>query len=463
MGGNQPYLCWGVAAFLLLGATTSLAKSNQDQEASAKLANTLMRVGSSLEMKESKYPESKGGGKDFNANDGNSFMSTTTYHSNVWDYCEQWIGPTRCNRWLDPYVSPHGKDGDRSPLEGVVWEEYQALRPKGIVDGNTGQYAIWKVQTKGGSVIDAQGRLDRDQLAEFKLLPGVAAKAGKIGSDTATREINNSFEPGEREQNTMPNMESLRLMASRWTKMFRNRLVSNLGEMRVADRPIEVGLGEDKPNCDAYLAALRTEQDRFRLEQRLDPQAKQAYETQQLGLERRYALCQQMRQQSIYAVNPKAQGNAIAEAGPDGERIDKWRTRVNIAAIDFVGINPNALPKPGDQQVKEDEYSQELTEYEAGGNETGKKYLTNAQQLQQYNQQLVAAAQGMKAVVARAPNFIKDTSAEILSNQIGIGDKNMVQLNSLTREMKEELAGTSYPRTEAAENNLETRPSDLAQ
>jgi len=446
---------------VFLVGSASFAKSSSDKEGDKKLADKLLKLSQSLDMKESKYPDSKGGGKDFNANDGNSFTSNTTYHTKVWSTCENWIGPTQCQRWIDPYVSEHGKDGDRSPLEGAVWEEYVGKRGG---QGQGGQYAIWQVASKGGRIVDVDGQLDRTQLARFKLLPQVERKVAQVGKDTAQRQINLTIEDEDKGENTMPNMESLRMMASRWTKMFRNRLVSNIGELRAADKPIEFALSEEAADCDQYLAKMRQEQDRFRLEERLDKQGRQQIETRQLNLERRYALCQQMRQADVYAVNPSVIGNQVLETGPQGEQIDKWRSRVNIALIDAVGIDVDSVPKPNDQQIEEDEIKQEMSEFGAGGFEGGVKRKTNAEQLAGYNEALEEAARGMKEVAARNSN-IKDTSDDILKYRIAKGTRNMVEINSLTNEMRSTLADTGMPRINendrGPEVDLERKPGEL--
>lgn len=446
---------------LILISALSFAKSAQDKEGDKKLSEKLLKLSQSLDMKETRYPDSKGGGKDFNANDGNSFTSNTTYHTKVWSTCENWLGPTQCQRWIDPYVSEHGKDGDRSPLEGAVWEEYQGKRGG---QGNGGQYAIWEVASKGGRILDVDGKLDRTQLAKFKLLPQVERKVAQVGRDTATRQINLTMEDSDKEQETMPNMESLRMMASRWTKMFRNRLVSNIGELRANDRPIEFGLSEEAADCDQYLAAMRAEGDRFRLEERLDKQGRQQIETRQLNLERRYNLCQQMRQKDVYAVNPTVIGNEVLETGPQNEQIDKWRSRVNIALIDYVGIDVNSVPKPGDQQIEEDEIKQEMSEFGAGGLEGGSKRVSNGEQLDGYNQALEDAAAGMRKVAARV-STIKDTSDDILKYKIARGTRNAVDINSLTNEMRTTLEDTGMPRVNdndrGPETDLERKPSEL--
>lgn len=452
---------FGVLGLILFVCLPVLARSREDREGAKQLAQKLLKLSQSLDMKESTYEDSKGGGKDFNDNDGNSFTSYTTYHSYVWDYCEEWVGPQNCRRWLDPYVSSHGQDGDRSPLEGAIWDEYSARRPRGPVQGNAGQYAIWQVRSRDGNITEPRtNRLNREQLAEFKLLPDVAAKAAFIGDRTAVSQIRRTFDNGENDESLMPNMESLRLMASRWTKMFRNRLVANLSEMRAADEPVEFGLGEDKPDCDRYLLALREEMDQFNREVRLNPQKQQAFITRQTQLERRYDLCQKLRQTDAYAINPKVQGDTIVETSPENERIDKWRTRVNIAAIDFVGIDPNSLPKPNDQVVSEEEASQEVNEFASGGDVVGARRKTNAQQLQEYNQALEEAAAGFKEVAARSAQ-IRDNSAQTLKYRVKPGTVNMVRLNSLTGEMRQELAGTDFKGNYSAEHDLERSGANL--
>ena len=37
-------------------------------------------------------------------------------------------GQHNCRRWLDPYVSPHGAQADHSPLEQVVYDEWNKVK-----------------------------------------------------------------------------------------------------------------------------------------------------------------------------------------------------------------------------------------------------------------------------------------------------------------------------------------------
>src|SRR5205823_14965960 len=107
----------------------------------------------------------------------------------------------------------------------------------------------------------------------FELQQDVRKKVETVGEQTAVRQISLTYDDNtDKGENTMPNMEGLRLMAERWTKMYRNRMVSNIGEIRAMGRGIEFALGEDKATCDQYVAAMQREQEETRTEERLQPQ-----------------------------------------------------------------------------------------------------------------------------------------------------------------------------------------------
>jgi hypothetical protein len=164
-------------------------------------------------------------------------------------------------------------------------------------------------------------------------------------------------------------------------------------------------------------------------------------------------------------VNAQAVGDQVTQGDPDSERIDKWRTRLNIAAIDGVGIDVNSLPKPRNVAVTPRDLASELVVWGEGGQSVrGKKYLTNAQQLQSYNNSLELAAVGMKEVAMRSGN-IADTSAAIKKHKIQNGQYNAVRLNSLTNEMRGELKNTSMQKSgvmTGVENRLEQSAPELS-
>ncbi len=457
----------GVRSLFLLGLTTvgALAFGGPDpasleKKAREDLGKKLMKLSQSLDMKESKYEESDAGGKSVDANTGNSFLSNTTIHYFVESTCREWVGGQFCNQWLDPFISEHGFGGDFSPLEGTVAQEWKARQGN---DGN-GQYKIWKVDREGGGPnTDADGKFDRSGITDWRLLPEVRKKIENVGEQTAVRQISLTYDDNApKNGNVMPNMESLRMMASRWTKMFRNRMVSNLAEMRVGDKPTEFLLNEEKADCEAYVQAMKTEQEETKVEERLQKQARLDMETRVLDLEQRYKQCVALRAASVNMVNAQASGDKATEGDADSERIDKWRTRLNIAAIDNVGVDVNSLPKPSNAKLTREDVTSEMAEWSEGGQKiVRRRRMSNAQQLQSYNNQLELAAVGMQEVAMRSPNIV-DNSQHIKKFKIKNGQYNAVRLNSLTPEMRNELATTSFKKSGVMSGKPETKLEDNA-
>lgn len=456
---------------LILASAPAGAERPEDQERKARedLAGRLLRLSQSLDMKEAKYEESAAGGKSYDANTGNSFVSNTTIHYNVESTCRAWLGGNSdiCETWLDPFISEHGFGGDFSPLEGAVassWRENQTV-------DQGGRYRIWDVERQGGGPnTDADGKFDKSGITDWRITDSVRQKLEEVGEQTAVRQIALSFDEsnpkGGKPSNTMPNMEGLRMMASRWTKMFRNRLVANLAEMRVADKGTEVLLNEEKVDCESYVQAMQREQEQTRVEERLANQAKLDVETTIRSLQQRYQACVALRASSVEAVNPEVQGDQVVEGDPDAERYDKWRTRLNIAAIDNVGIDVNSLARPRSMTVSEEDQSARLAQWEEGGQKIrGRKQMTNAQQLQSYNNNLELAAAGMKEVALRTGNVV-DNSDFVKKHKIQKGQFNAIRLNSLTSEMRRELSSTSMQKSGvmkgAPELRLENNATELA-
>jgi len=164
-------------------------------------------------------------------------------------------------------------------------------------------------------------------------------------------------------------------------------------------------------------------------------------------------------------VNPQIVGNGVKQGSPDDEDVDKWRYRVNLATIDFVGIDPNIVPHPKDTQITRPEYTQEMAAFSSDGTEA-LTYKTNAEQLAGYNQALDSAAQGIKEVAARTP-WVRDYSQDVKRYKIAIGSVNAVQLNGETQAIKRDLAGTQFAEASGwgtnrdPDRNLEMRPVDI--
>lgn len=455
-----------ITLFLLFFTTLSFAKLADitDAPGMKSLATKLNRVGADLEMKEGTYRESMtGGGKQVNANDKNSFMSSTTYHSYVWDYCLKWVGVRQCDEWLPAYISRHGQDSDRSPAEGVAFSAWAENRQKsGQGDGKN--YGIWNIEAGGGSPFKFDGTLDRERLTKWSIKDEVRGKLAKVGQETAARVVSKVFDYGEaRDGSVMPNMESLRMMAGRWSKMFRNRLLSNIGDIRAMQPGIEVAQGEDIADCSEYLNELRKNMDRSKLEERIDPQNLLAIETRNQQIQDRLKMCQQAKQMSAYAPNVKAQGNEVKARGPKGEWIDGALSRANLMAVDYVGIDPSQAGIDERIKLEDTDVRAQVTLWEKGGRKSQKVWMTNAEQLRGYNRQLASAENGFEEVAART-NRLKAQKGLAAKYAIAPGTMNAVKLNDLTPAMIKDAREGGY-QGDVVENHpgdrLETKPAQL--
>jgi len=448
-------------------ASLSFAKLADENEAKARerLAAKVLRVGQDLELKEGSFKESlNGGGKETNANDKNSFMSSTTYHSNVWDYCLKWAGARQCDEWLPAYVSIHGSGGDKSPLEGEVFAAWSQTRKKNgqAADSQT-EYGIWNIKAEG-SPYKVDGTLDREKLSEWRIKEDVRARVAKVGTEAAARVVSKTYENGEaKDGSVMANMESMRMMAGRWTKMFRNRMLANIGEIRAMQPGIEVAQGEDIPDCSNYLNELRTNMDRTKMEDRIDPQNLLAIETRVKRIEDRLKLCQQAKQMNAYAPNVKPQGNEVKALGPKGERIDGALSRANLMAIDYVGINVGDIPIDERIKLQENDAKAGVTVWEKGGRKSKLTMMSNAEQLKGYNRQLASAEVGFEEVAART-SFVKGKKGITSRYAIEKASMNAVKLNDMTPEMMQEVKKGGYPTSVSDSHpgdNLETAPVEL--
>jgi len=392
------------------------------------------------------------GSTNVNSNDGNSFESNSSMHSNVWPYCLNWINPVQCEKWLDPYVPLHGLGAEHSNLEGTIAALWQGLSQDAETNvanagSNGGQFSVFEVEAKEGrSVVRLNslvktGSLALENLKEFRLNQQATQKAEQVGKATADRAIKSLTydENAKGSDEVMPNMESLRTMASVWTRAYRNRMVSNLGEIRAAKEGVEFELGEDR-NCDQFLQIAQNSQ---QINQQTAPgtvvDVLREPITVAQGLQKRYELCKALTSTSINVVNANTKSGSVEAGDPNEERVDEWKTRVNIALIDHVGMDPNSIQRPGYASLKREDYTQELVNYKEGGREYETYEATNAQQIASYNQALEQAEASLRAVASIAGNQVNIQPGDVTKYKIPEGGVDMVSLNGLTPEMMKEL------------------------
>jgi len=440
-----------VAGTAIAGAIGLTLTSTKDSKTAKKeLAQKLNAISENVNLKVAQVQGSGSqAGKEFNRNDGNAFSANTTYHSYTWDYCENWIGEDLCEKWLDPYVSQHGFTGDQSVLEGKVASLYQQM--KETYKGDGGKYAIWDIKLKSGeSLKDEQGRLNRKALSQFSLSKEAREAIDSVGVEAARAAMAETFDEKD-SKDTMPNMEALRTIAKNLTISYRNNLVAKLGEIRRMKKGVEMTGGENYAGCDA----LADETDEHPKQGELSDEAKNA------GFEQRMQLCKQMMSASVSAVNPTVKDGQVVSGDANDEQVDEWRARVNIAVLDNLGVDPNSIPKPSDATLTEREISSEMISYSKDGTKEEIVYETPKAQIEAYNEMLETAAKQQAEISKSTIGHLPNLGQNITKNKITPGQVSAVEINGLTKQMKNELKGEQV--VGANVKAMEMTPEELIQ
>jgi hypothetical protein len=421
-----------------------------EKEARKKSAQQLMNLSNQLENKVREEGAPPG---DTNPLDGNPFLSQTTFHTRAVSTCLKWFGDTpgansTCERWVGPYVSTHGFEGGeaKSTLEGEIakqWNQYVPENSDGEKgQGNNVQYGIWNIKkSDGGSVLDADKKLDFKNIQRMELLEGVAKKVEDIGYDTAQKQLNNM---GQGDDLKRP--EDLRFLAREYTQMYRKRMLSIVGQVRAAQEGVEAVLDNETFNCDSYFD-LVDKQAKILPDQRLQDQARLDPMTYSQGPNRK-ELCKQMMQASAYQLAPRVKGDKVEETGADGERYDEAAARLGLLAVDFAGKDPREMQALSKQfEFTESDVTSERGDYEEGGKNIKKIREKNGNTIAQYNNALKEAAYSLKKASQVNP-YIGDPDGgveKILSYQINPGETNLIAINGLTAAQKEEYENVSAP------------------
>ncbi len=470
-GGKVNYIVF--TCLLMVNSAFAQVELNTKTEKKAKedLAQKLIRLSKDLDVIEGTYPESRdAAANNTNRNDKNPLGSNTTLHTEVTEECVKWAGYKNCEEWMPAYVSKHGADGDKSPLEGLVYDLWQGTKQtqqNAPESGGQGQYAFWRINSDQASYLKYDGTLDKKAITDWKILPQARRKIEKLGEDTAKRAMNRTFTRAEEKSNpdVMPNREALQDMAGKWTKVFRNRLISNIGDIRASKPGVEVIQAEDIPLCNDYKEAVRRNPDQYGVEEKTKPQNYLDPVTRGVDIDERMRRCRKMKAITAYAANVEIQGDDAKIANKEEAYYDEAMSRANLEMIDEVGKSITEVKDlPSRIKVNPNEDKVTVGDYKVGGRELRNKRVTNAQQLVSYNSSLDDAAVGYQEVASRT-NFIQDRSDEVTKWKIKRRSINAVKLNSLTPEMRNEIKDTDHPRGQGKGkdpgDNLETTPGDL--
>ncbi|MFM8268752.1 MAG: hypothetical protein ACKN9V_01070, partial [Pseudomonadota bacterium] len=408
----------------------------------------------------SKDPNGKvvqGGQKtQFNRDDGNSFQSALTYHDAAYDTPDEQAKQNNPNdpnakyRKLYAFISSHGgisAGGGSSQLERTVYEEHtqfakqdedpkaqqQKDKQKGIR-----YFSIFKQETR--EVQKDPKNPDQPQtVTRVTLRPEVQEKIEQVGVEAFKTVESSAKDAGsENDAKAMGNLTFYREAAARASKALWDSTLANLSQRRIF-RNGEGSLAESAATCEAWAKNESQE-----IEQKIkDPQEKQAKLD---SLKEKVQKCNQMAQVAWSAVDPKLEkdpngkGLQLKENGPNFE--DKYARdlRNQLEVMDKVGVNPDQL-KSNWKYGQEEFQNEVLTGLDDSGQAVTAP-MSNADQIEEYNQALDESIQSLKQMKAGVPGLQFDEQA-LQAKKIQVGQQNILEINQVPSQMMEELGGAS--------------------
>jgi len=399
----------------------------------------------------------------FNQDDGNSFQGALTYHDASYDTKDEEAAKNNPNdpkaqfSRLRPFVSSHGgvsKEGGSSELERAVYEKHleyskkdedpdiqkQREKEKGVR-----YYSIFKEETKELEP-DPKNPDQPKKVSRVTINPEVEEVISKIGKDSVQTIEKSAKDPGfENDPKTMGNLTFFREAAARASKALWDSTLANLSQRRIYNNG-EGSLSESTPNCESWGAAEAKE-----LEKQLqkDPQA---LKSAQDRLQERVQKCKTMESVQWSAIDPEIDGSngktELKEKGINFEDKYERDLRNQMEVMNRVGISPDQLKT--NFQYGEDEFKNEVGTGIDDSGELTTEQMTNAEQLNAYNQALEMAIEKSKEIKKESPNsrIIFDENT-IRSYQIQAGEKNILQINKVPNQMMDEMGATASENTAA--------------
>lgn len=399
-----------------------------------------------------------GGAKSrFNKDDGNSYQGALTYHDVAYSTKDEEAAkqnpndPKAQNRFLSPFVSSHGgvsKEGGSSELERAVYEKHveyskkdedpeaqkQRDKEKGIRN-----FSIFTQETRELEP-NPQNPDQPKSVRRVSINPEVASVIEQVGKDSFQTIERSAKEPGsENDQKLMGNLTFYREAAARGSKALWDSTLANLSQRRVF-RNGEGSLSESAPNCESWGESENQEiQKKFKD----DPEQLQ---TEQERLQKRIEKCRTMENINWSAIDPEIEENdgklEVKEKGVNFEDSYARDLRNQMEVMDKVGINPEKLQT--NWKYSEDEFKNEVLSEDGESGEVTSEQMTNAEQLNAYNQALELAVEKFNEVKkvssSSVPNFDEQS---IQAYRIQAGEKSILEINKVPQQMMEEMGAPS--------------------
>jgi len=409
----------------------------------------------------SKDPTGKvvqGGQKtQFNRDDGNSFQSALTYHDASYKTPDEQAkqqnpnDPKAQNRILHPFISSHGgisAGGGSSQLERAVYEkhteyskkdedpEQQKKREK---EKGVRYFSIFKQETREVQP-DPKKPDETIPVARVSLRPDVKEAIEEVGLEAFKTVERAAKDPGaENDTKAMGNLTFYREAVARASKALWDSTLANLSQRRIFNDG-EGSLAESVANCESWAQNESQEIEKIK-----DPDQKKS---EQEALKEKVQKCNQMAQVAWSAVDPKIEkddkgkGTQVKERGLKLEDKYDRDLRNQLEVLDKVGINPDQLKS--NWKYGQEEFQNEIV---SGVDESGQvntEQMSNADQIEEYNQALDESIQSLKQFKAGVPGLEFDEKA-LQAKKIPVGQKNILEINQVPTQMVEEMGGKATP------------------
>lgn len=406
-----------------------------------------------------KDPQGKtiqGGEKSrFNRDDGNSFQSDLTYHDASYTTFEEDPNsknksgtPTRVE--INPFVSAHGgiSAGDGSSLlERTVYEKHKELTNNqnqqnapppqpGIKNESVFQEETLQVTP------DPKNPKQPKEVSRRTLRPEVKAAVEQVGQE-AFKTVEKAAKTPEaaNDPQVMGNSVFYREAVARASKALWDSTLANLSQRRLSkDRNGGAELAESVSSCEA---SAQTRIQDINNDPNLSPNGKKDSIN---NVNQNLQTCQQMAQVKWSAIDPTidrdaSQGKAqIKEQGINLEDKYERDLRNQLEVMDKVGISADALKS--NWKYSPQEFQNELlVETDESGN-VSTAPMTNADQLDAYNQSLDEAIESLRQAKQIMPD-LKFNEEAIQAKKIEPGQKSILEINQVPEHVMKELNGTT--------------------
>lgn len=395
----------------------------------------------------------QGGEKSrFNRDDGNSFQSDLTYHDASYTTFED--DPNSKNKSgtptqvkINPFVSAHGgiSAGDGSSLlERTVYEKHKefsknqnqqnAPPPQPGIKNES----IFREETVQVTP-DPKNPDQPEEVKRVTLLPEVKTAVEQVGQEAfKTVEKAAKTPDAANDPQVMGNSVFYREAIARASKALWDSTLANLSQRRLRLN----GGAETAESVASCEASAQTRIQDINNDPNLGPNDKKdKINNVNQNLQR----CQQMAQVKWSAIDPTIDsgtsqgGPQIKEKGINGEDPYERDLRNQLEVMDKVGVSQDSLKS--NWKYSPQEFQNEiLVETDDSGN-VSTAPMTNAEQLEAYNQSLDEAIESLRQAKQVMPDLNFNEEA-IQAKKIQPGQKNILEINQVPEHVMNELNGT---------------------